>query len=153
MPAFSSLLPRYCESTLSLLASCIVRDMLTGFVRFFACVCLVVPSPHFNQAWRDNDGGPKLAVLADDDDRLHVVLENMGLLPYFDFVLTSREVCFLCAVCLGQEMAGRRHGGSVTCSITIVITVLGQWLINHTIIPRTENSCKFHVGRCFHLET
>lgn len=33
-----------------------------------------------------------MAVLADDDDRLHVVLENMGLLPYFDFVLTSREV-------------------------------------------------------------
>lgn len=49
-----------------------------------------------DQAWRDNDGGPKLAVLADDDDRLHVVLENLGLLPYFDFVLTSREVCFLC---------------------------------------------------------
>ncbi|CAM9940319.1 unnamed protein product, partial [Hapterophycus canaliculatus] len=42
-------------------------------------------------AWRDNDGGPKLAVVADDDDRLHVVLENLGLLPYFDFVLTSRE--------------------------------------------------------------
>ncbi|CAB1104691.1 unnamed protein product [Ectocarpus sp. CCAP 1310/34] len=42
-------------------------------------------------AWRDNEGGPKLAVVADDDDRLHVVLENLGLLPYFDFVLTSRE--------------------------------------------------------------
>lgn len=61
--------------------------------------CYTVPSypipSHpvpFHQAWRDNEGGPKLAVVADDDDRLHVVLENLGLLPYFDFVLTSREV-------------------------------------------------------------
>lgn len=46
----------------------------------------------FRQAWRDTNGGPKLAVVAEDDERLHVVLENLGLLPYFDFVLTSREV-------------------------------------------------------------
>lgn len=43
------------------------------------------------QAWRAN-GGPKLAVVANADERLNVTLENMGILPYFDFVLTTHEV-------------------------------------------------------------
>ncbi|CAN0399141.1 unnamed protein product [Ascophyllum nodosum] len=55
------------------------------------------PVPHVKvvldtlAAWRDN-GGPKLAVVANADERLNVTLENLGLLPYFDFVLTSQEV-------------------------------------------------------------
>lgn len=31
-------------------------------------------------------------MIANEDERLHVLLENLGILPYFDFVLTSREV-------------------------------------------------------------
>lgn len=60
---------------------------------FFVFVCFFSrPLAGSHQAWRDKNGGPQLAVVANDDERLHVVLENLGLLPYFDFVLTSREV-------------------------------------------------------------
>ena len=54
--------------------------------------CCSRPLATCRQAWRDKNGGPQLAVVANDDERLHIVLENLGLLPYFDFVLTSREV-------------------------------------------------------------
>lgn len=70
--------------------------MLARTCSRFAYRFRTISALRLDKAWRDNDGGPKLAVLADDDDRLHVVLENLGLLPYFDFVLTSREVRFLC---------------------------------------------------------
>lgn len=42
--------------------------------------------------WRDENNGPKLAVITNEDERVHVILENLGILPYFDFVLTSREM-------------------------------------------------------------
>lgn len=41
--------------------------------------------------WRD-EGGPVLAVLANHDERLHKILENLGIDGAFDFVLTSREI-------------------------------------------------------------
>lgn len=41
--------------------------------------------------WRD-EGGPVLAVLANHDERLHQVLENLGIADAFDFILTSREI-------------------------------------------------------------
>lgn len=64
------------------------------------------------QAWRDERGGPKLAVVANDDERLHVTLENLGLLPYFDFVLTSREVWYI-----RGRLVSRLGGWEVFCCI------------------------------------
>ncbi|CAN0382831.1 unnamed protein product [Pylaiella littoralis] len=59
----------------------------------------------------------KLAVVAEDDERLHVVLENLGLLPYFDFVLTSRETGFELSDTgmyeLAMETAGVKHAHKV----------------------------------------
>lgn len=45
-------------------------------------------------------------MIANDDERLHVLLENLGILPYFDFVLTSREVCM--ALCVLHGCKGRK---------------------------------------------
>lgn len=69
-----------------------------------------------------------MAVLADDDDRLHVVLENLGLLPYFDFVLTSREVCCVFAAdgmdenpCLVLALAQNIAWGRVSVQNVVVL--------------------------------
>lgn len=44
--------------------------------------------------WRDMGNGPKLAVVSNTDDRMHLVLAELGLSKYFDFILTSYETGF-----------------------------------------------------------
>lgn len=41
--------------------------------------------------WRE-EGGPQLAVLSNFDERLHSILDQVGVADAFDFVLTSREI-------------------------------------------------------------
>ncbi|CAM9223921.1 unnamed protein product [Phaeothamnion confervicola] len=44
------------------------------------------------RAWRDSGEGPVLGVLSNADERLVTILDNLGILDYFDFVVTSREI-------------------------------------------------------------
>lgn len=39
--------------------------------------------------WRDQGGGPKIAVVSNFDDRLPTILADLGISKYFDFILTS----------------------------------------------------------------
>ena len=41
--------------------------------------------------WRDMGGGPKLGIISNFDDRLHSILNQLGLGESFDFILTSYE--------------------------------------------------------------
>jgi REG-2-like HAD superfamily hydrolase len=41
--------------------------------------------------WRDQGSGPRIGVISNFDDRLVAILKELGLLEYFDFVLTSHE--------------------------------------------------------------
>jgi FMN phosphatase YigB (HAD superfamily) len=43
-------------------------------------------------SWRDTGSGPLLGIIANADERLPTILDNLGILPYFDFVVTSRQV-------------------------------------------------------------
>ena len=39
--------------------------------------------------WRDMGNGPKIGVLSNFDDRLPVILADLGIAEYFDFIMTS----------------------------------------------------------------
>eukprot|EP01041_Mallomonas_annulata_P008090 gene8090-16601_t len=43
------------------------------------------------RAWRDMGSGPKIGIVSNYDERLHYILEDLGILDSFDFVLTSFE--------------------------------------------------------------
>lgn len=43
------------------------------------------------RGWRDQGAGPRLGVLSNFDDRLPTILKELGLLAYFDLVVTSQE--------------------------------------------------------------
>ena len=44
------------------------------------------------QEWR-MEGGPKLGVVVDYDERLTQILENLDMMHYFDVVVSTRYVC------------------------------------------------------------
>lgn len=41
--------------------------------------------------WKEEEGGPRLGIIANFDERLPEVLEALGVAQYFDFCITSRE--------------------------------------------------------------
>jgi HAD superfamily hydrolase (TIGR01549 family) len=43
-------------------------------------------------AWRDQGNGPKLGVISNFDERLHGILTDLGIIEFFDFIITSREI-------------------------------------------------------------
>lgn len=41
--------------------------------------------------WRDIGAGPKIGVISNFDERLEIILKELGMMHYFDFVITSAD--------------------------------------------------------------
>lgn len=44
------------------------------------------------KAWRDMGNGPKIGIISNFDERLHMILEELSIKDYFDVIVTSQEV-------------------------------------------------------------